>query len=533
MIDLSSLQDAFTGGSLMQAGVVGGAALLGMGALAFKSSARRRPKKNADIHGSAGFITAAEVRKTGLLTSTAGVYLGAWPGRMGSASYLRDDSSDHVIIIAPTRSGKGIGVIVPSLLSWPDSTLVYDEKRELWEMTAGWRAKHAGNRVFRWEPAVSAGSAGFNFLDEIGIGTEDDVADAQNIAQCLIDYQGHGIDGLDHWQKTSMGLLAGTILHVLYREHANGRRASLGDVAADLSGNTGSTSDLWEAMRDNLHLAGKPHPFIAGAGRSQIDRADRERASVLSTLNTYLMLFTDPVVDRNTNHSDFALRDLADHDQPVSVYIVTPGSDKERLRPLVRLFLSMAMRHLMSAELKFQDGRPLPAHKHRLLFMLDEMPSLGRMELVEGMLARGAGYGIKAMIVCQAHEQLTRVYGPNQGVVANCRTRVIFAPNDEPTAKWVSDLCGQTTVFAEHITETGQRFGMVRNFTRTYQEVGRPLLTPDEIRRLKKPRKDDAGNLTAPGEILILIGGERPIKAQQLFYFDDAEFFARSKVAAP
>ncbi|HTT79056.1 MAG TPA: type IV secretory system conjugative DNA transfer family protein [Stellaceae bacterium] len=518
---------------LMQAGLTGGAGLVALGALAFKSGGRRRPKKNADIHGSAGFMSAAEVRRTGLLASTAGVYLGAWPGRFGGAQYLRDDSSDHVITIAPTRSGKGIGVIVPSLLSWPDSALVYDEKRELWEMTAGWRAKHADNLVYRWEPAASTGSAGFNFLDEVRLDTEHDVADAQNIAQCLIDYQGHGIDALDHWQKTSMGLLAGTILHVLYREKAAGRGASLGDVAADLSGNNGSTADLWTAMRDNLHSGTDPHPFIAGAGLSQLERADRERASVLSTLNTYLMLFTDPVVDRNTNHSDFALHDLADHDKPVSVYIVTPGSDKERLRPLVRLFISMAMRNLMSAELKFRDGRPLPAHKHRLLFMLDEMPSLGRMELVEGMLARGAGYGIKAMIVCQAHEQLTAIYGPSQGVVANCRTRIIFAPNDEPTAKWVSDLCGQTTVFAEHITETGHRFGAVKNFTRTYQEVGRSLLTPDEVRRLKKPARDAAGNLTKPGELLILIGGERPIKAQQLFYFEDQEFLARANVAAP
>jgi type IV secretion system protein VirD4 len=193
----------------------------------------------------------------------------------------------------------------------------------------------------------------------------------------------------------------------------------------------------------------------------------------------------------------------------------------------------MAMRHLMSAELKFENGRPLAAHKHRLLFMLDEMPSLGRMELIEGMLARGAGYGIKAMVVCQAHEQLTAIYGPSQGVVANCRTRVIFAPNDFPTAKWVSDLCGQTTAFAEHIMETGQRFGAIRNFTRTYQEVARALLLPDEVLTLKKPVRDDAGRITAAGEILILLGGERPIRATQTFYFEHPEFAARAQVRAP
>ncbi len=518
---------------LIQAGATGAAGIVALGALAFSSARRRRPKKNAGLHGSARFMTAAEVNRTGLLDGTGGVYLGGFRDRRGWTRYLRDDSSEHVIVIAPTRSGKGVGPILMSLLSWAASALIYDEKRELWELTSGWREKYAGNRVFRWEPAAAFGSAAFNFLDEVRLGTAHDVADAQNIAQCLIDYQGHGIDALDHWQKTSMGLLAGCILHALYRERAAGRRASLADVAADLSGNDGETAKLWEAMRDNKHLGTRAHSVVSGAGRSQIERADRERASVLSTLNTYLMLFADPIVRANTSRSDFTLHELADHDKPVSVYIVTPGSDKERLRPLVRLFLSMAMRHLMSAELKFMNGRPLDAHKHRLLFMLDEMPSLGRMELVEGMLARGAGYGIKAMVICQAHEQLTATYGPSQGVVANCRTRVIFAPNDYPTAKWVSDLCGQSTAFAEHIMETGHRFGMIKNFTRTYQEVARPLLLPDEVLTLKKPVRDTSGNIHAPGEILILIGGERPIRADQIFYWQHEEFARRAAVPPP
>jgi type IV secretion system protein VirD4 len=525
MIDLAA--------PLVQGAAASAAAMIALGALAFGTARRRRPKKNVGLHGSARFMTTAEVKRAGLLGSMGGVYLGGWPGRKGWTSYLRDDSNDHVIVFGPTRSGKGAGNVVPTLLSWPDSVIAIDEKRELWELSAGWRASHASNLVFRWEPAANAGSAAFNFLDEVRLGTAHDVADAQNIAQCLIDYQGHGIDALDHWQKTSMGLLAGTILHVLYRERAKGNRASLADVAADLSGNTGKTAELWEAMQDNRHVGGKPHAFVAGAGRSQIERADRERASVLSTLNTYLMLFADPIIAMNTARSDFALRDLADHGQPVSVYVVTLGSDKERLKPLVRLFLSMAMRHLMSAELKFDAGKPLTAHKHRLLFMLDEMPSLGRMELVEGMLARGAGYGIKAMIICQDHEQLTAIYGPSQGVIANCRTRVIYAPNDFPTAKWVSDLCGLTTAFAERIMETGHRFGIVKNFTRTIQEIERPLLLPDEVLTLKKPTRDAQGNITAPGEILVFLGGERPIRAAQIFYWEHPEFAARASVPPP
>jgi type IV secretion system protein VirD4 len=515
---------------LAEAGALLVGGLAATGALAIRTARQRQPRPNKDLFGNARFMTEAEVKRAGLLNETGGVYLGGWPWRHGRTAYLRDDSSEHVIVFGPTRSGKGAGNVITTLLSWPDSVIAIDEKRELWELSAGWRAQKAGNRVFRWEPSAPHGSAAFNFLDEVRLDSDYDVADAQNIAQCLIDYQGHGIDALDHWQKTSMGLLSGCILHTLYREHAAGRRASLADVAADLSGNAGDTARLWEAMRDNRHSAGKPHPFVAGAGRSQIERSDRERASVLSTLNTYLMLFADPIIDANTNRSDFALHDLADHKQPVSVYVVTPGSDKERLKPLVRLFLTMAMRHLMSAELKFEGGRPLPAHQHRLLFMLDEMPSLGRMELVEGMLARGAGYGIKAMVICQDREQLTAIYGPSQGIIANCRTRIIYAPNDVPTAKWVSDLAGQTTALSERIMVSGQRFGGARNFTRTILEVPQPLLLPDQVLTLRKPVRDAAGNITSPGEILVFLGGERPIRATQIFYFDHPEFAARAQI---
>ncbi len=518
---------------VIQAGATGAAGLALLATLAFKTARQRRPKKNTGLHGSARFMTAAEVKRTGLLGGTAGVYLGGFRDRRGWTHYLRDDSNGHVIVFGPTRCGKGAGPVLCSLLSWPASLIAIDEKRELWELSSGYREGFAGNLVFRWEPAALAGSAAFNVLEEVRLGSDFEVADAQNIAQCLIDYQGHGLDALDHWQKTSIGLLSGCILHALYKADAEGKGACLADVAAALSGQRGETGKLWTEMADNRHLAGQPHPFIAGAGRSQIERSERERASVLSTLNTYLMLFSDPIVARNTSRSDFRLRDLADNDKPVSVYVVTPGSDKERLKPLVRLFLTMATRHLMSAELKFEQGHPKPAHRHRLLFMLDEMPSLGKMELIEGMLARGAGYGIKAMVICQAHEQLTAIYGPSQGVVANCHTRIVYAPNDTPTQKWVSDLCGQTTSFAEHITETGHRFGWAKNFTRTYQEVARPLLLPDEVGTLKKPDKDGQDKIVAPGEILVLLGGERPIRASQIMYWADEEFARRAQVAAP
>jgi type IV secretion system protein VirD4 len=517
---------------LLESGATLAAGITAAGMLAYQTARKRRARPNQNLHGDARFMTAAELRRTGLLGGSGGVYLAGWRDWRGRTHYLRDGSNGHIAIFGPTRSGKTAAAIM-TLLSWPESLIAIDEKRELWELSAGWRKLHANNRVYRWEPAAQTGSAAFNFLDQVRLDTAFDIADAQNIAQCLIDYRGHGIDALDHWQKASLSLLSGCILHQCYKARADGRSASLADVAAALNGNKGDTKVLWEAMRDNKHLSGQPHLFVAGAGRSQIERADKERSGVLSSLNTYLLLFADPIVKSNTERSDFSLSDLADADQPTSVYIVTPGTDKERLRPLVRLFLTMAMRHLMSAELKFENGRPVPPHKHALHLMLEELPSIGRMELVEAVLARGAGYRIKATIICQSHEQLVAVYGQANSIIANCATRVIFGANDQPTAKWVSDLCGQTTAYAEHVMESGRRIGIIRNFTRTYQEVARPLLLPDQVLTLRKATFDDKGNITAPGEVIVLLAGERPIKADQIFYWHHDEFRRRAAIPPP
>jgi type IV secretion system protein VirD4 len=502
---------------------------------------RRRPKRNEGVYGTARFQDEAEIRASGLVASyeeRPGVYVGAWQDRKGNVKYLRDDGDTHVAVIAPTRSGKGIGVIVPTLLSYPESALIYDEKGELWEMTAGWREQGAGNLVLRWEPGALKGSVAFNFLDEVRLETPYEIADAQNIALVLTDPKGEGIDNHDHWDKTAFETITALILHALYLARAKNRAASLSDVARMLSDPEHETGTLWEEMRTNEHLRGgtpeeRRHWFIAAAGRDMLDRPIRERGSVISSTKSFLMLFKDTIVERNTQRSDFCLHDLMDGEKPASVYIVTRGPDKERLRPLVRLFLTMAMRYLTGAELQFQDGRPVMPHKHRLLFMLDEMPSLGRMELIESMLARCAGYGIKAVIICQDRGQLVKAYGEHQTITGNCHIRVVYAPNETATAEWISRLSGKKTEVQEDITESGRRFGWLRTVTRTYRQHSRDLLTPDEVMNLQKPRRDAKEGIVSPGEILVFIAGERPIKGLQILYYLDPVFLARAQIKPP
>lgn len=359
---------------VVDAGLMASAALIMLAVMMITTARRRKPVRHEGVHGTARFQTEREIRAGGLLPrehgdAHSGVYVGGWMDAKGRTHYLRHDGPEHCIVIAPTRSGKGVGNVLPTLLSWPASCVVYDEKGELWELTAGWRAAGARNVVIRWEPGAPEGSAGFNFLAEVRLGTPHEVADAQNIAQSLCDPEGRGL--ADHWQKTSFALLSGLILHVLYLAKARGESASLSDVAYALSDPQRKSDELWAEMVANRHLTTGAHSVVAAAGRDMLEREARERGSVLSSAKTYLVLFQDPLIARNTGHSDFRIMDLMNHEAPVSLYVVTRGDDKERLRPLIRLALTMITRKLMGVELRFHDGRPVMPHRHRLLLMLD------------------------------------------------------------------------------------------------------------------------------------------------------------------
>ena len=233
-----------------------------------------RPTAYKEAHGTAKFADEMEVRKAGLI-GREGLYVGAWTDRAKRVHYLRHDGPEHVSAIAPTRSGKGVGLVIPNLLSWPNSAVVLDEKGELWQVTAGWR-KSIGQTVFRWQPGHPNDSAAFNFLAEVRLESGYEVADAQNIAVMIIDPEGRGFK--DHWDRTAFGLLTGVILHVLYLRAARGEVASLADVARILSDSSRPSDQLYDEMASQSHNA------IAAAGQVQRNRPEKERSSVLSTV---------------------------------------------------------------------------------------------------------------------------------------------------------------------------------------------------------------------------------------------------------
>ena len=479
---------------------------LAIAAAIFMSIIRAREARNVATYGSARWAEDKEIRSAGLLGSD-GVVLGRY-----ERDYLRHDGPEHVLCFAPTRSGKGVGLVVPTLLTWPASAIVHDIKGENWTLTAGFRAKHG--RVLLFDP-TNAKSAAYNPLLEVRQG-EWEVRDVQNIADILVDPEG-SLDKRNHWEKTSHSLLVGAILHVLYAE----KDKTLAGVANFLSDPRRPVEATLRAMMDTPHLGeAGVHPVIAPSARELLNKSENERSGVLSTAMSFLGLYRDPVVARVTARCDWRIADLVGSCQPVTLYLVVPPSDINRTKPLIRLILNQIGRRL-TEELTTSGKR------HRLLLMLDEFPALGRLDFFESALAFMAGYGIKGFLIAQSLNQIERAYGPNNAILDNCHVRVSFATNDERTAKRVSDALGTATELRDSTNYAGHRLApWLGHLMVSRQETARPLLTPGEIMQLP------------PTDEIVMVAGTPPIRATKARYFEDARFQERiltppDLVAAP
>lgn len=515
--------------------VVAAAGMIALALWRIVSSNSSRAAEN--LHGSARWAKKKDILASGLLPKddkSDGVYVGGWVDPSGVFHYLRHNGPEHVLTYAPTRSGKGVGLVIPTLLSWKSSAVVTDLKGELWSLTAGWRHKHANNKTLRFEPASTLGSVRWNPLDEIRLGTEHETGDIQNLTTLIVDPDGKGLES--HWQKTAFALLAGVIAHALYKREHEGTLATLSSVDEMLADPNRDIEELWVEMATYTHVDGEPHRLSAAAARDMMDRPEEEAGSVLSTAKSYLSLYRDPVVAENTATSEFKIRDLMNHDDPVSLYIVTQPTDKDRLKPLVRVLVNMIVR-LLADGMTFEDGRPVANYKHRLLMMLDEFPALGKLDILQEALAYVAGYGIKCYLICQDINQLKsreKGYGPDETVTSNCHVQNAYPPNRVETAEHLSKLSGQTTVSKTQITVSGRRASaMLGQVSKTTQDVARPLLTPDECLRMPGPKKGGKDEIVEAGDMVVYVAGYPAIYGKQPLYFKDPVFTARSKVKAP
>jgi len=455
---------------------------------------------NLSTFGSSRWASAKQMKRAGLY-EPEGVFLGRT-----EREYIRHEGAEHVMAIAPTRSGKGVGLVVPTLLSWTESAIIHDIKGENWQITSGWRSKFSHCLLF--DP-TNPDSAKYNPLLEVRMG-ETEVRDVQNIADILVDPEGM-LERRNHWEKTAHSLLVGAILHILYAEEDK----TLSRVASFLSDPSRPFEDtLWVMMKTNHlgdNLSARVHPVVAQAARELLNKSDNERSGVLSTAMSFLSLYRDPVVAKVTSKCDWRISDLVSAEKPVSLYLVVPPSDISRTKPLIRLILNQIGRRLTeSLETTGADKR------HKVLFMLDEFPALGRLDFFESALAFMAGYGLRAFLIAQSLNQIEKAYGPNNAILDNCHVRVVFATNDERTAKRVSDAIGSTTEMRAMRNYAGHRLApWLAHVMVSRQETARQLITTGEVMQLPDSQE------------LILLAGFSPIKALKIRYFTDGNFTDR------
>lgn len=505
----------------------------------------RRLQRHTDLHGSAHWASLAEIRATGLLGRDRGVYIGAWRDTQDARTqYLRDPSSTHCLAFMPTGSGKTVGLVIPTLLSWPRSAVVHDVKGEIWTKTAGWRAASAeqgglGQRVYKFEPTATDGSSvRLNPFDRIRVGTAYEVQDVQNIVELVADEGEKPVRGDNRfWVEMAKRLLLGLSLHVKHDDDPG--NDSLPGVTATLSDPRFDDLDkLFDHLRSYAHdpsysrgwldaegQATVTHPLVAAVATQMLAMEERVKANIVAEAQSFLALYSDPVIAANISSSDFELAEL--RDGRVSLYLVVQPAHKKRLRTLTRLTLTQIMLALMET------------HEHvaepSVLIMLEEVAEIGALDVVATALGLGRGYGVKLYLIAQDLSQLETAWGSkSKTLVANCAIRIAAAPNDVATAELLSKMCGTMTVRHTVRNYSGSRLSVLLPHTMTTEhDTQRPLLTPDEVMRLPGPRRDDAGEIVAPGNLLVFASGYAPIYGVQPLYFRDRTFMRRASIPPP
>jgi type IV secretion system protein VirD4 len=483
-------------------------------ALALKGKAKLKP------FGRDAWGTFKDAEAAGLFASTGTVL-----GKLGSGEHggelLCFDGPEHQLLIGASRSGKGRGHVVPTLLAWPRSALVLDVKGELADGdprhglpgTAGFRETLGA--VLRFAP-TRGDSAAFNPLFEVRRGANE-VRDAQNIVEIIVDPAGDGRHQ-DFWDRSAKQVLVGVILHVLYAEPP--ARKSLATVREKLRDLQATSDEMRRTLHRRHDVTGAPevHPEVLHAAESFLAGEERLQSGVKATAESFFGLFADPIVAEKTARSDFRIADLMCGPKPVSLFLQPPPSDAARLMPLMRLMLNQIARGLMEDQTHAADGRE---KHHRLLMCLDEFPQLGRMPFFETAMGAMAGYGLKAYLVCQSLNHITRAYGRDNVILDNCHVVTAFAAADMETAKRIADMAGevwevrpQESVQRPHAI-LGPRKGQV-----TYREERRPLLLPGDVRQL------------ARDEQLVFVSGAKPLKTKKLCFDQEKVLATRMRRAS-
>ena len=454
---------------------------------------------------------------------------GIFLGKDEYGRFLVDNTPGHAMMVARSGGGKGVAVVIPSLITWKGSTLVNDIKGENWLYTAAYR-KSLGHKVFRFEATadgIEKVSCHYNPMVEIRKGTVYEYQDAKNIALAIVSPD----RTKDPFFAPSAGVyLTAVILHVLYM--VKSRIANLADVYNFITSpqftedqklqqminsehNSDGAEDLFYNIYNDVTILKtgeelpRTHPSVSKIGAEMADRADKERSGIISCAKIDLEAFIVPTIARNTAYSDFRISDLMNSEVPMDLYFVTAPNSVDITAVLLKLFITQIL-YILTDSMELNKQGENIAFKHRLLLLLDELTAIGKVDMLHKAISYIRGWGMKALIIIQDMKQLKEVYGENNSFLGNMSTTLYYTTNDVDTAKYVETRLGNKT---EKILTKSYSQGLLfkkMNYSESY--VGRPLIRAEEVHTMDEK------------EVIILSAGKNPIHGKQARWYEIDEF---------
>ena len=437
--------------------------------------------------------------------------VGRWRGR-----YLRFAGQQFVLLAAPARSGKGVGIVIPNLLSYSDSVVVLDIKQENFRLTAGFRRAH-GQAVYLFNPFAEDGCTHrYNPLSVIA----DDmfrVGDILAIGYVLYPAGGHD----EFWKDQARNLLLGLVLLLWDLREARRAGASgvpdypitMGEVLRQSSGNGLPVKTYLNRMLIQ-HRQYLSRACIDALNRF-LANDDKVLASILATFNAPLTIWANPIVDAATSANDFDLRDV--RRRKMSVYLgVTPDHLSE-----AAILMNLMFSQLVNLNTK-ELAEDNPALKYQCLLLLDEMTAIGKIQIIARAVAYMAGYNLRLLSIVQSDSQLESVYGRADArtIVTNHAMQILFAPREQKDANAYSEMLGTRTERSRSTSRSNGMFGARGGASESFSDQRRALMLPQEIKELDRDKE------------IILLENTKPILADRICYWRDRAFTSRV-VGAP
>ncbi len=458
--------------------------------------------KNRSLHGDARWATRCEIEKAGLLEE-AGLIL----GKMGN-KFLMMNAAKFVLLVAPTRSGKGVGTIIPNLLNWASSVIVVDIKGENFDVTSGFRAK-CGQQVFRFAPFdENFATHCSNPLSYINRDPRFVVGELQSIGYMLYPKK----DGSDaFWNDQARNLFVAVGLYCI----ESNLPLTIGEVLRRSNGG-GRPKEFWQQIVDQGVTADGTSlsADCLNALRQFVGSSENTLTSILSTFSAPLGVFANPLVDAATSRDDFDLRDV--RRKRMSIYVVIPPNRLAEASLLVNLFFSIAID---------QNTKTLPENdpslKHLCLLLLDEFPALGRVDKYVKSIGYIAGYGLRVLTIAQSISQLKdrSLYGEEgtRTLVTNHMVQIMYAPREQRDATEYSEILGYAT--EDGISKGTSRGPGSLSRSENISDQKRALMLPQELREMGSER------------IIVMSDDCKPVIADKIFYYRDPAF--KDRLLAP